>query len=105
MYTKEQKLKIVRLWYETKSPLVRRRFNTLHGYISKSDCAALTNLMIQRIVQHFEKEKTLYKVNRSGQKSAITAEKQEQVRESVVKSPKKSTGFVLKSWVCFQLHF
>lgn len=93
MYTKEQKLKIVQLWYESKSPaVVRRRFNTLQGYKSKSDCAALTNLKIQRIVQHFEKEKTLHKVNkkRSGRKSSITPEKQEQVRESVVNSPKKS---------------
>jgi len=48
MYTKEQKLKIVQLWYETKSQaIVQRQFNTLHGYKSKSDCAALTNLKIQ----------------------------------------------------------
>ena len=93
MYTIEQKLKIVQLWYETKSPAeVRRRFNTHQGYKSKYKCAALTNLKIQRIVQHFEKEKTLDNVNkgRSGRRSSITPEKREQVRESVVNSPKKS---------------
>ena len=95
MYTKEQKLQIIQLWYETgmKSPVVvRRRFNTFQGYNSKSDCAALTNLKIQRIVQHFQKEKTLHKVNkgRNGRQSAITLEKQEQVRKSVNQSPKKS---------------
>ena len=93
MYTKEQKLRIIQLWYETKLPaVVRRRFNTLQGYKSKSDCAALTNLKIQRIVQHFQVEKTLHKANkeRSGRQSAITPEKREQVRKSVNKSPKKS---------------
>ena len=93
MYTKEQKLQIIQLWCETKLPaVVRRRFNTLHGYKSKPDCAALTNLKIQRIVQHFQEDKTLHKVNkgRSGRQSAITPEKREQVRKSVHKSPKKS---------------
>ena len=73
MYTLEQKLKIVQLWYETKSPAeVRRRFNTHQGYKSKSKCAALTNLKIQRIVQHFEKEKTLHHVHkgRSGRRTS-----------------------------------
>ena len=65
MYTLEQKLKIVQLWYETKSPAeVRRRVNTHQGHKSKSECAALTNLKIQRIVQHFEKEKTLDHVHK-----------------------------------------
>ena len=57
MYTLEQKLKIVQLWYEIKSlGEVRRRFKTLEGYKSKSECEVPTNLKIQRIVQHFEKE-------------------------------------------------
>ena len=93
MYTKEQKLQIIQLWYETKSPaVVRRRFDTLQSYKFKSDCEALTNLKIQGIVQHFQKEKTLHKVNkgRSGRQSAITPEKREQVHKSVNKSPKKS---------------
>ena len=78
VYTLKQKFQIVQLWYETKSPaLVRRRFIILHGYKSNSDCAAHTNLKIQRIVQHFEKEKTLHKFDKekSGQQSATTPKK------------------------------
>ena len=49
-------------------------------------------MKIQRIAQHFGKEKTLDHVHkgRSGRRSIITPEKREQVRESVVSSPKKS---------------
>ena len=99
MYTKDQKLQIIQLWYETKSPaIVRHRFNSLPGEKSKSDCAAHTNLKIQRTVQPFQKKKTLHKVNkeRSGQQSAITPEELEQVRKSVNKSPKKSLRIRVK---------
>ena len=42
-------------------------------------------------MRHIQKKKTLHKVNKgSGRQSAITPEKQEQVRKSVNKIPKKS---------------
>ena len=93
MYTKEQTLQIIQLWYETKSPaVVRRRFNTLQDYKSKSDCTVLTDLKIQRITHYFQNEKILHKVNkgRSGRQTAITLEKREQVRKSVNKNLEKS---------------
>ena len=104
MYTKEHKLQIIQLWYETKSPaIVRRRFNTLQDYNSQSDCAALTNLKIQRIVQHFQKRKTLHIVNkgRNGRQSAITPEKRKQFRkvskqesEEILPNPFPKAGYV-----------
>ena len=47
---------------------------------------------MQRIVQHFEKEKTQLHIHkeRSDWSLVITPEKREQVCESVVNSPKKS---------------
>ena len=78
MYMVEQKLKIVQLWYDTKSPAeVCHWFNTHQGYNFNSKCAALTNLKIYRIMQHFEKEKTLNHIHmgRSSQQSIITLEK------------------------------
>ena len=93
MYTLEQKLEIVRLWYSTKSyAQVQWKFNYAHGIKSTAHSLALNRNKIRKIVEHLEKEKTLANVNkeRSGRKSAITPEKREQVRESVSNSPKKS---------------
>ena len=74
-----------------KSPAeVRRRFNTHQGYKSKSKCAAFTNLKICRIVQHLKENLNHFHKGRSGRRSTITPEKREQVRESMVNSPKKS---------------
>ena len=83
MFTKEQKLQGIQIWYETTSlAVVDRQFNTLQGYKSKSDSAVFINLKIQRIVQSFQNEKTLHKVDkgRSGRQSAVTSEKRGQVR-------------------------
>ena len=51
-----------------------------------------TKLKIQRIVHHFEKEKTLINCSkgRNGRDSTVSHEKREEVRQSVVNSPKKS---------------
>ena len=51
-----------------------------------------TKLKIQRIVHHFEKEKTLMNCNkgRSGRDSIVSLEKKEEVCQSVVNSLKKS---------------
>ena len=48
---------------ETKSPTkVYHQFDTHQGYKSKSKCAALTNLKIQNISQHFKKKDTLHHI-------------------------------------------
>ena len=51
-----------------------------------------TKLKIQRIVHHFEKEKTLMNCNKSqsGWDSVVSPERKEGVCQSVVNSPKKS---------------
>lgn len=91
MLTLKQKQKIVQLWYETHSYVkVRRMFQNefqLHRSVTTPD-----NKSIWRIVKHFEKEQTVHNCNkaRSGTKPTITAEKRQQIKESVVRSPKKS---------------
>ena len=89
MLTLEQKQKIVQFWYETHSYVkARRMFQNefqLHRSVTTPD-----NKSIWRIVKHFEKEQTVHNCNkaRSGTKPTITAEKRQQIKESVVRSPK-----------------
>ena len=90
MYTLDQKLEIVKYWYETKSYVtVHRMFAKTYEFRRGREP---TKLRIQRTVHHFEKEKTLMNGNkgRSGRESIVSPEKKVEVRQSVVNSPKKS---------------
>ena len=90
MYTSDQKLQIVKYWYETKSYVtVCRMFAKKYGFRRGPEP---TNLKILKIVHHFDKEKTLMNCNkvRSGRDSIVSPEKKEEVCQSVVNSPKKS---------------
>ena len=60
----EQKLKIAQFGMKLSHPAeIRCRFNKNQGCKSKYKSAGFTNLNIQRIVQHFEREKTLHHVH------------------------------------------
>ena len=88
----EDKLKIIKLWYELKSSTsVCRKFNQMQG-LRKTKSARLNPYQVNRVVKHFEKEKTLKSVNkgRSGRATIINIEKQKEIMDSVMKSPKKS---------------
>ena len=87
----EQKQKIVQFWYETKSYVeVRRRFVKKFGLHRGRNTP--DDKSIWRIVKHFEKEQTIHPCNkgRSGAKPSITAQKRQQIQQSVENSPKKS---------------
>ena len=90
MYTLDQKMEIVKYWYETKLYVtVCHMFTKNYGFCRQPEPA---KLMIQRIVHPFEKEKTLLNCNKgqSGQDSVISPKKKKRNCQSVVNSLKKS---------------
>ena len=90
MYTLDQKLEIAKYWYKTKLYVtVCHMFAKKYGFCRWPEP---TKLKIQRIVHHFEKEKTLLNCNKvqSGRDSIISPKKKEGNCQSVVNSLKKS---------------
>lgn len=92
VFTAEQKIKIVQLWYETKSyVMVRRRF--CREFSIRSHYSPKNNI-IHRFVNHFETKGTVHNTHKgnSGRPAAVTRNQAniDAVRESSLNSPKKS---------------
>lgn len=93
VFLPEEKVKIIHLWYETKSCVtVKRRFRQEFGCHSSQ---VPSNTEIHRFVSHFEKEGSVLKQakGRSGRTPEVTGDgdRIEQVRQSVSESPRTST--------------
>ena len=90
----EEKIKIVQVWYETRSFVsLKRSFRREYGC---NPSETPHNNVISRSVHHFEKEVVVHGKNqgRSGRSSVVTgdSDKVEEVRESVCETPQTSTS-------------
>ena len=89
-----QKVRIVELWNEFKSPVtVRRKVAAEYGLTGDARYSAPTNRVISDVVKHFQQYGSVHnqRAGRSGRLRTVrTPEKLEKVRQSVTKSPCKS---------------
>ena len=92
VFTEQQKIKIIKFWYESKSYVEVRRSFCREFNVHTRDSPK--NNAIKRIVKHFEDKGTVRNTNKgnSGRPASVTKiqENIDKVRNSTINSPKKS---------------